>query len=267
MRKVLCMIGIVAMWAGPALAVPVSYTENWDAYAVGTADANYVSNWSTIAGANRYPVNAGAAAGDPNSIPNTLKVKKDLTYGITHTLAGNEIPAGEMVLGTDAAMLEAGFITDFGLDIPKRTYADIFLEISLGGAHAPDSSGTAANVLAFGMTYGINGSSVYPWFFDGLTWNQGSSITTNKRWNLFRLQITANSVTLIGERKASGSQVFSRVYTGGFDTISVRTIDNDGLGQAMYHDDTWLTGGRVTPEPATLSLLGLGLLFLRRRRS
>jgi hypothetical protein len=171
------------------------------------------------------------------------------------------------VVGTDADVLTVRYYLDMGSLQATNNYADFFTEMGLGNAHAPDSpAGGAADVLAFGMTYGINGADDHPYFFDGLNWNRCDQITTVNRWNYFFMDIGSTSVTVRNDATGE-SQMFAREYLGGFDHVSHRTIDNDAASQEMYSDTTYITGGDIVPEPMTLSLLAMGgLILLRRRR-
>ena len=45
MRKLLLLFGVLAVTSS-AMAVSINYTENWDSYALGTAEPNYVANWA-----------------------------------------------------------------------------------------------------------------------------------------------------------------------------------------------------------------------------
>jgi hypothetical protein len=256
----LCLVG-VALLAAPLMANPISMVEQWDTYALGTGDPAYNANWATLAGANRYAVDNSS----PNSAPNDLKIQKLQTYGITRDLSPElnvALPGGTLVLGTDGDVLTCSFVIDFN-GINKQE-EDIIVELSKGNVHTDGTNGTSKDVVAFGMTYGWFGSSTHPRIFDGTNWIHATGVITDKRFNQFTLEVRTNQLTLIGGRKASGSHTTAREYLGGFDTITIRTISQND--QTHYYDDTILTGGVVVPEPATLMLLGLGGVFLRRRR-
>ena len=276
-KKLILCSAVVALLCSTVMAVPVDYRQSWEGYATGTGDPNYIAEWSVVSGASRTQISSSSPAVGSNG----LKVQKDAPYGIMHDLtttdssaAGDNpaLGAGEVVQGTDADQLSLYYSFDIGLS--SFSTADFFMEISLGGAHAPDSSSGAADALAFGWTNGINGSSNHPWVFDGQNWLEATNIATNyKRWHHIEMVVTATQITLIDESSKREdalpterfqSQTFARQYTGGFDTISARTANNTGI--ARYADRGYLTGGSIVPEPATLSLLALGGLALLRRR-
>lgn len=240
---VLCLSAIVV--AG----VPIqTMSENWDSYAEGTADAAYNEKWASIVGASRYPVEA-AASGVPssNSIPNALKIGKLETFGITRSLLPEiaaALPDGAMVIGADAEVLRVSFIVDF--NSLNSTKEDIFVELSLGETHVDGTSGTTKSVIAFGMTYKWFGDSEHPRIFNGRDWVLAEGVNTDVRFNHFTLEMARDTLTLAGSRRASGSHTVDRVYLGGFDRISIRTIEQND--QKHLLDDVEVSGGVVVAE-------------------
>jgi hypothetical protein len=274
-KKAILCGAIVGLLCSASMAVPIDYKQRWNGYGTtggGVHDPNYVAEWQQIE-ANRYAIKDN---GSPWIAPNALKVKKDQSIGIMHDLHVDDTSAsenpdpslapGELVVGPDDDVLTVSFYLDMGSLQFTNNYADFFTEMGLGNAHAPTSpAGGAADVLAFGMTYGINGFDDQPYFFDGVNWNRCDQITTVQRWNKFFMDISSTTVTLRNDATGD-SQTFARQYLGAFDTVSHRTIDNDGQSQEMWADTTYITGGNIVPEPATLSLCVLGGLALLRRR-
>ena len=134
-----------------------------------------------------------------------------------------------------------------------------FVEVSLDGAHAPMSSGTAADVLAFGFPMGTN-----LMVFDGLNWiDSGLDFAADLKWTITRLHVY--DTYAIAEANGVFSGPIALEYTGSFNTISVRNEYNDGTWRTI--DDVWVANGMLVPEPSTMVLLGFaGLLLSRRRR-
>ncbi|HSW45647.1 MAG TPA: immunoglobulin domain-containing protein [Phycisphaerae bacterium] len=227
--------------------VPISFHETWDTYIVGQTDPAYLARWASIAGITRYAVQAW----DEVSPPNTLKVTKDIALGVSHPLAtelGAAIPGATEVGGTDAnplALLYQTWLNTAG----SHASADVFVELSKGDLRAPTgNSATTLPVLAFGLTAGLHGSASFPRFFDGRNWNPVTTISTTNRWNYFYLAIRDSTVYLEGRQSASGSATLPRLYTGGFDRLTIRTGLNTVQWRAL--GDLSLTGGVVAPPPA-----------------
>jgi hypothetical protein len=127
----------------------------------------------------------------------------------------------------------------------------MFVELSRGNVHAPaGNSPTVVPVLAFGWTYGLNGASWHPYYFDGQIWRKVDPITQTSNWNFLFMRVRSTQVYLEGREGASGSVTYSRAYTGAFDRITIRTQSNDGSTRSF--DDIYLDGGWVvTPPPDT----------------
>ncbi len=259
------MIGRITILWGLCAAVTSGFAvpmqtviENWDGYALGYDDAAYNETWPGIPGASRYEVVAepqgSATVWSP---PNGLKIGKQRLYGITRDLMPEitgAAPDGTMVLGTDDAVLRVRFFVDFNSQ--NKQEEDIFVELSLGDVHVDVTSDTPRDLVAFGMTYGWFGSNPSPRIFNGSEWIAAPDVVTGKRSNHFTLEITSDSLTLIGGQNASGSYTIPRFYGGGFNRISIRTISQDD--QTHMLDNLLVEGGDVigggTPAPSIASV-------------
>lgn len=233
--------------------VPISFLETWDAYAIDSSDPAYIARWANIAGTTRYPIQAW----DEVSPPNTAKVTKEVTLGISHALAPEltaAVAGATEVGGTDADPLITLFKTYLNT-AGSYSSADVFVELSMGDAHAPTAnSSTVLPVLAFGLTAGLHGNAVYPRFFDGKNWNAVTAISIGNSWNNFSMAVKAATVVLQGQQQAAGSATMTRLYTGGFDRISFRSGFNTSQWRAL--SDVSLTGGVVVPPASAPTING-----------
>jgi len=226
---------------------PISFYEDWDDYAVGRDDPAYLSRWATIPGTLRYEIWVGNY--DEYSPPNSAKVSVDNDpSGITHSLAPEltaVVPGAEQVQGTDTDPLQL-LVMLYLQYTSDRVDSDVFFELSKGDVHAPSgNSGTVRPVLAFGLTAGIHGSAAYPRFFDGQNWHNVTNVTIGGGHNDLKMSVRTNSVLLQGLRSAVGSATLTRLYTGGFDRISLRTVYNKTKWRSI--SDVSLTGGAISP--------------------
>ncbi|MBI4581680.1 MAG: hypothetical protein HY718_18435 [Planctomycetes bacterium] len=224
-------------------APPISFFEDWDGYAEGANDPAYVARWQTITGLNRYDIWVGAY--DEFSPPNSAKVRLDQAIGISHPL-GPElsavVPGADQVRGTDADPLE--LLVKLYLQYTNLDTADVFAEVSMGNVRAPSgNSGTVLPVLAFGLTAGMHGPAAYPRFFDGRNWNHVTGVTIGGGHNDLKMTVRTASVQLQGLRSAVGSATLNRLYTGGFDRLSLRTVYNTQKWRSI--SDVSLTGGAI----------------------
>jgi len=259
MKKTLFLLTVVGL-ALPAVAAPLDFHENWDGYLAGSAnrfEEPYKSTWPDMTGVtNRYPVETAQNRSSPNSLLVHNTGWSDIKMAITHDLGGEW-------QATD----ENPIVVEFYLRIPggnsHRRHLDLSVELSKDDAIAPGESGGAANVIAFGMPRSVRDAAA-SWFFDGATWANTGLAPTGANWQQFKMTVKSNEIGfLIGDSSNSG---FVRTYTGTFTQINIRHVSDGGTG-AAYLDDLSVTGGVLVPEPATaLMLLGLGGLFLRRRR-
>lgn len=227
-----------------APAPPISFYEDWDEYAEGAHDPVYLERWLSIPGVNRYDIWVGNY--DEYSPPNSVRVRVLQPMGITRPLAGELtalVPGADQVLGTDpdALSLLVKLYLQYGSEYVN---ADVFAELSRGDVRAPPgSSPTVLPVLAFGLTAGTHGGAGYPRFFDGRHWHHVTAISTAGGHNDLRMTVRKDSVQLQGLRAATGLVTLGRLYTGGFDRISLRTVNNTGRVRSI--SDVSLTGGTV----------------------
>jgi len=233
-------------------APPISFYEDWDDYAEGADDPAYVSRWESIAGVNRYDIWVGNY--DEYSPPNSAKVRVQQAMGISHPLTSElnaAVPGADQVRGTDTDTLE--LLVKLYLQYTYLDDADVFFELSMGDVHAPaGNSGTVRGVLAFGLTAGMHGSAAYPRFFDGKNWNDVTGVSINGGHNDLKMTVQTNSVQLQGLGVASGSATLTRLYTGGFDRISLRTVYNTEKARSL--SDVSLTGGAIVASTAPLTV-------------
>lgn len=280
---------LVLLLVTPVLATSVSFTDSFE-YADGVGDPAYAANWSTIAGANRYPIVERIYNGttvDPGALDGT-KVAMAVTptpaggYGISHYLGGPVEPTNDnpLVVKTDWHSMAA---------TTNRFLVSFAMEMSQGDNHVPvlGSAPLAEPIPAIAVAVGAGLDSLDYHFFNGTQW-----LTTNvrlasgyKQWNWQHLTLsisdlgapdtqTGKKVTfelINGDGSATGYwthdlQMPLSVWTEGetFDTFSFRSFPAMTFNSII--DKVDITGGVLVPEPSTLALLCLVLPMIMRRR-
>jgi hypothetical protein len=264
MRKSLIMLALLAI-AVPAMATPISYSENWDSYTAGS-DARFDSpyadaaNWPTVTGyTDRQPVMTTAALSAPNSLMIDNGSSFAANMGITHFLGGEyqATAANPIVVQWDMNMTNT----------TQRKTLDFYMELALddvtAGTLAAPESHNAIGVAQSKTVRGGTGSSKGQ-YFDGYTWRETGAPTAGAGiWKHVTLTVTDTTVTVTwGDGGTYGT---ARAYMGNFNQFNIRHPNSGSTGQTNL-DNLTITGGELVPEPATVALLSLGLLFVRRRR-
>lgn len=236
------------------LPSPLNYVERWDTYSTGVSDPNYLNTWAGIPTEARYSVFGTRSWSTPNSL--LVNNSPGGPFGITNDLTAElqaTVPGAAEVVASDSNSLDVIFYVHMNSTSANLKYGDAFIEISKGDVHAPGgSSPTVIPVLAFGVTYGINGAIKCPYFFDGKNWIQISGATSVTGWNFFEMSVKSSTCLLSEFKVGTYVGTVARQYTGGFDRVSLRTVNNQGDWRSL--DDVYLTGGlAIPPAPPTIT--------------
>lgn len=227
----------------------LAYLDQWDTYALGTGDTNYNTIWSTVSGASRYSVTNIQSLSPSKSL--RIEYNPGGPFGISNDLTAElqaVVPGATHVEATDANPLEAVMSVWMNAASTQLKYGDVFIELSMGDVHAPSTnSPTVLPVLAFGITNGINGSVKYPWYFDGQNWVAITGATSVIEWNTFKMRVLGSQCELSQSVDSTYVANRPRAYLGGFNRISLRTVNNQGAYRVV--DDVRLTGGVVVAPP------------------
>lgn len=157
--------------------------------------------------------------------------------------------------------------------------------LTIGGAATAPTGGTAGYdwILAFGP-YASSGVSTNYWFRNlgyGTNAWRNSGLVRSVGWHHFKITIQATSVSTgqvnfwditnpAAPVLAPTNQTLSGTNAAGKTGLSMNVVMFGGgtstSGQPTGFDG-WLDDLRITPEPVSVALLGLGSLLLRRRRA
>jgi hypothetical protein len=253
------LAGAVLVTAIPAVALPLGgplygSAEKWDDYATGFYDPNYVANWYVPPGMYRIMIRDKR----PWSPPNALWIVDTEGYGIAYDLLPDLqaiAPLATGVNGTDDNPL----IQQFEIwmkGCPYRKYASCFIQLAMGDQMVPDVgyAGPVVPVIAMGWIRGLNyPGSITPWYFDGQVWHSLGSTDATCAYNILKTVIKTDSVAIDNLLDAGyPPQIRPRAYLGSFDTIMVRSPNNDAKERAV--DDIWLIDGVLTGPPIELDM-------------
>lgn len=256
---------VVAMLVVPAMGVGITFSENYDSYISGSAPGgpwqvlssspfvgSLVATSSYVVSGKSYLVgNSGYAEVDKGNYAMLVGAGEELQYSAVAPLT----------LQYDAKAATA-------------KQADFYVELSKGDVHAPrmqdlgvgvPNPGGVLPVVAYCKPVAATaGKALY--FFDGLQWLSAGSLDTNAVTETIMMTLDGS-----GADFSSTGQAYTDItlnYTGGFDRVNTYTRDHTWTTAAVI-DNLSVTGGDLVPvpEPTTLILLGLGGLFIRRRRA
>ncbi len=287
---------VVLFGAGIASGAGINYHENWDSYAAGETDPTYTSIWNNDDNVSpSYPeVWVTKSFSAPNSL-GVLQQNRGIDNSLVDGIGPGEMSAGQTVNGqglpTDATGLDLGVYIHNSAGGSRQNTSQ-YVEISLGGVHAPDPSNFASYglagaldplpapipVLAIGKLNGLwstgdgttTGQRNTIYFFNGQQWintfmAMGAATNGfNRVWAYIGESLVDSEVQGAGSGANAG---IARAYLGGFDTISYRYFNGgQSISGTAATDDLWLSGGVIVPEPAALILLLTTPLFLRSRK-
>jgi hypothetical protein len=269
----------VLVCASIVMAAPLDYHEHWDSYNLGTGDATYQAAWPTVSlpGYVRFNLVDSNVFTPPRAIEYPGANQK---RGIINNLADGvssgqpdaiEMSPGQWVVPTADSELDLSLYMRIQTGNQRKNVNGIVV-LSMGDQDAnipTDTTTVLANpipALAFGVINGWgDANNTAPYFFNGQQWIQTSlGVTTG--YNRLWMNIRSDGNVLVEERSQGQSSLYAAVYTGGFDTISVRVDNILNPSGANRIEDIYLSGGNVVPEPTTAGLLALGALGLLRRR-
>ncbi len=279
MRRTNTVLSAVGILAFATSAMAIGFTDSFEY--TGTSDPNYTSNWSAIGGDSRYDIvtrieNPPDVLGGALDGTRVAHAANGGGYGMSRSLGGAVEPTNANPL-----VVEASYHHMAG---NQRGNASFYLELSQGDVHAPAYSSTPLAdpipVIAIASGSGLPDKQ---WrFFNGQSWSGfPASVVAGKKnwnWNFITMTLTDNagggkdlnlhienndsnpSFQVVGD-KYFYLEMWPSAFTTGetFDTVSVRALT--GASQESMVDRV-----AVTPEPATVALLGFGCLWLARRR-
>ena len=209
------------------------------------------------------------------SPPNAYQVNDSNYAGADRGDQAMLVSGGLSIEATNAAPLTAFYTAK----AQTNNRADWYFELSLGDEHAPDFAAWVAGgsvplatpipVIAYSKP--LAGSTTKTcYYFDGVKWSGAGYFDSNTIPEDFQFVITSTMVALTTSNGTEAGIPYNvaRFYTGNFDRVSIYTLNTiGGVGSWATIDNISITGGNIVPEPATVCVLALGAVFVRRRRA
>lgn len=295
----LCVIVGTFAFAAPAMAVPVAFSENFDAYTppaapggAWSADTHFTGGLITTGMLSSMIPPQGSVALKASGTNYT-----NGSYGIGTSLVG----ANEGIAATDASRLALTYLTK----LQHYRYTDFFIELSMGDVHAPAfttvAQTTTIPVIGFGKPYletAMNSEKGVAWgatatqmsFFDGKNWQTPGGSANGTTWTSgialtktaatsgaglipeqVSMSVGTTSVILDTNLHANATDIsytVNREYLGNFDRMNVYTRYGNVGSKWVMLDSISLTGGNIVavPEPATLLFIALGSIAMLKKR-
>ncbi|MBI4578899.1 MAG: PEP-CTERM sorting domain-containing protein [Planctomycetes bacterium] len=259
MKKVFLVLGVLVCTSS---AMALVFTEDFESYATSGAPN---PTWTEPPSYGILPVTTTAnhtPAGSKSLLVNN-------NYGTGKR--GEQHTFGMTLVGTDTDPVSLDYWIR-AKDGASRRRGDVIVMLSMGEvgtdftlpAVTDAPLATAIPVLAYAKPFSDN---VSLYVFDGKQWTRGtpSLDSTSGAWENVDMDVKSTTMSLSTSTYGNYYPSWARQYLGGFDRVSVLYEGRSPAGAYVYSVDDITVSG--IPEPATLVLLGLSGLFLRRRRA